>query len=119
MKGLLRRGDLLLLGGFGIAVFVIFSEGLSRLLDYVRAVEQTSGLRLLPALVILTVVFVLHQYRKRQQMGAEARVAADRVAEMERLVAFGQAIQRSLDLESIRRVTSSTCPSWCRAAARG
>ena len=52
---------------------------------------------------------MLHQVRKRQEIrvealaaAAEARQTAGRAAEMERLIAFGQALARSLDYESIR-----------------
>ena len=110
MKRYIQRNDVLLLAGRGVALFVVFSEGLSTLLEYAREVEQSSGLRLLPALIILVGVFVVHQYRKRHQERAEARVATVRVAEMERLVAFGQALQRALDLEAIRRAAVEHLP---------
>jgi K+-sensing histidine kinase KdpD len=110
MKRYIQRNDLLLLGGLAVALFVVFSEGLATLLDYARTIEQQSGLRLLPAFLILVGVFVLHQYRKRHQERAEARVATARAAEMERLVAFGQALQRALDLEAIRRAALEHLP---------
>ena len=73
--------------------------------------------RLLPALIILTVVFVFHQQGKRQEsrahaMAAEAdlRLAHTRASEMERLLAFGQALGRSLDQQAIRDVVLQHLP---------
>src|SRR5688500_15556559 len=106
---LIGRNDLFLLVGLTIALFAIFSGPLARALDFVIQIDQARQVRLLPGLVILTVVYIVHQQRKRLEMrasalsaAAEARQATERAAEMERLVAFGQALGRSLDRESIR-----------------
>ena len=114
---LVGRHDLVLLGGLAVALFVVFSQALEQLFDLIREIEETSGLRLLPALVILATVFVFHQLRKRHEMRAEAlgaaadaRQATERAAEMERLVAFGQALARSLDEESIQTAATAHIP---------
>src|SRR5688500_2320149 len=114
---LVGRHDLFLLGGLAIALFVIFSQALEQLFDLIREIEQTSGLRLLPALGILASVFVFHQLRKRHEMRAEAlgaaaaaRQATERAAEMERLVAFGQALARALNEESIQAAATAHIP---------
>ena len=106
---LFGRQDLLLIAAFTAAVVMIFSTSISRLLDYVREVENRSGLTLLPALVLLTVAFVLHQYLRSHQQQAKAAAAelaakdAEHRAEaLERLVTFGQALGRALDFDSIR-----------------
>ena len=106
---LIGRNDLFLLLGLAVALFVIVSRPLGRVLAFVQEVDDSWGLQLLPGLVILAVVFMLHQVRKRQEIrvealaaAAEARQTAGRAAEMERLIAFGQALARSLDYESIR-----------------
>lgn len=111
------RNDAVLLAGLTFALFVVFSRPLSTLLDYVRGVEASQGLRLLPALVILGGVFVFHQVRKRDEIRAEALAAAaaareanERAAEMERLVVFSQALARSLDDESIRAAAGAHIP---------
>ena len=130
---LVGRNDLFLLGGLAFALFVVFSQALSRLLEYVQEVEASTGLRLLPALFVLGAVFVIHQFRKRSEMqaealgaAAEARLATDRAAEMERLVVFGQALARSLDDESIRACAASHIPllapgrgSWAMVRSDG
>ena len=121
---LIGRNDVFLLVGLAIALFAIFSGPLGRLLDFVSQIDDARGYRLLPGLVILAVVYIIHQQRKRVEMRAaalsaemEARLASARAAEMERLVAFGQALARSLDQESIRNTTSEHLPLL--AAGRG
>ena len=107
----------MLLGGFAVALFVVFSQALERMFDLIREIEESSGLRLLPALVILTGVFIFHQLRKRHEMraealaaAAEARQATELAAEMERLVAFGQALARSLNEDSIQAAATAHLP---------
>ncbi len=114
---LVGRHDLFLLGGLAVALFVVFSQALEQLFDRIRDIEASSGLRLLPALVILAGVFVFHQLRKRHEIRAEAlaaaaaaRQATERAAEMERLVAFGQALARSLNEESIEAAAAAHLP---------
>lgn len=114
---LIGRHDIVLIGGLGVAVFVVFSPALERLLDYVRAVDEARGLRLLPGLLILATVFVFQQLRKREESRSEAagaataaRLATDRAQEMERLVTFGQSLARSLDEASIRATATAHIP---------
>jgi diguanylate cyclase (GGDEF)-like protein len=112
------RQDLLPLVGLAVAVLIVFSGPLARLLDYTRQIEQQTGLTLVPALVLLTVVFSIHQLRKRHQMQAQAaaaeaghREARRRSEELERLVAFGQALGRALDFDAIRVIIAQHLPS--------
>lgn len=107
----------MLLAGLAVALFVVFSRALEQLFDLIREIEENSGLRLLPALLILAGVFLFHQLRKRHEMraaaigaAAAARQATERAAEMERLVAFGQALARSLKDESIQEAASAHIP---------
>ena len=104
---LIGRNDAVLMIGLTVALFVIFSGPMARLLDYVREVEEVHGLRLLPALVILATIFSFHQLRKRQEIRAEAMSVAkaasdatERAAELSRLVAFGHALARTMDSQS-------------------
>jgi len=112
-----RHQDFFLIAAFAAAVIVIFSSSISRLLDYVRGVEQETGLTLLPALVLLAGGFLFHQMRRSQQQQAIAEAAAlatkaaqHRAEELERLVTFGQAIGRALDFDSIRSAVSQRLP---------
>jgi len=115
---LVGRQDRLLIGGLVVALIVVFARPIERYgLSLAREAERSSGLALVPALLILTAVFLFHQQGKRQQARtraaaaeAEARQADARAAEMERLVNFGQALGRSLDLESIRDVVQQHLP---------
>jgi len=115
---LFGRQDLLLIGALTTALIVIFSSPISRTLDYAREIERQSGLTLLPALVLLTVAFLFHQYRRNAQEHAKAdaaeaatRAAQHRAEELERLVAFGQALGRSLDFDSIRVAIGQHLPA--------
>ncbi len=106
---LFGRQDVLLIGALTTALIVIFSAPISRALDYAREIERQSGLTLMPALLLLTVAFAFHQYRRNSEKHAKAaaaelatKAAQHRAEELERLVAFGQALGRALDFDSIR-----------------
>jgi diguanylate cyclase (GGDEF)-like protein len=106
---LFGRQDLLLVGALTTALIVIFSKPISRLLDYAREIERQSGLTLMPALVLLTVALLFHLYRRNHQEQAKAeaaemtaKAAQHRAEDLERLVAFGHALGRALDVASIR-----------------
>ncbi|MBI4476747.1 MAG: diguanylate cyclase [Acidobacteria bacterium] len=114
---LFSRDDAFLLAGFGLALVVVFSKQLSFAMQVARDIEQSYGLSLIPALMILSVIFVLHQQAKWQEskahaqtVAAEARQVQERAQELERLVVFGQALGRSLDLKAIRDVTLQHLP---------
>jgi diguanylate cyclase (GGDEF)-like protein len=132
----MERNDLVLMVGLTVALFVIFAGPVSSFLDYVREIEATRGLHLLPALFILATIFSFHQLRKRQELRDEAqnvarsaREATERAAEMARLVAFGHALARSMDSEaadSIREVAAAQIPllapgrnAWVMTRTRG
>jgi diguanylate cyclase (GGDEF)-like protein len=111
------RQDLLLIGALTTALIIVFSSSISRLLDYAREIERQSGLTLMPALVLLTGAFLFHQYRRNHQQMAMAQAAMlatkdaeHRAEELERLVAFGQGLGRSLDFDSIRTAVSQHLP---------
>lgn len=115
---LIGRNDLFLLLGLTVALFAIVSRPLGHALAYANDIEESLGLQLLPGLVILAVVFMFHQVRKRHEVraealeaAAEARQARARAAEMERLVSFGQALGQSLTQDSIRNAASEYLPA--------
>ena len=114
---LVARQDRALLVGLAVALVVVFAKPIRYLLDLASDVQRSSGLALVPALIILTVVFVVHQQGKRGEARAHAAMAeadaqesATRAAEMELLVTFGQALGRSLDLDTIRAVVAEHLP---------
>jgi diguanylate cyclase (GGDEF)-like protein len=113
----LSRYDSYLLAGLSAALLVVFVRPVSHLLEVAREVEREHGLSLVPGLIILIFVFLFQQQAKRQEtreQAAEARVQAReaiaRATEMERLVSYGQALARSLDLVSIRDASIRDLP---------
>ena len=112
------RQDLLLIAALTTALVIVFWSPISRGLDYAREIERQSGLTLIPALVLLTAVFFFHQYRRTHQQQAMAHAAElatkdaqHRAEELERLVGFGQALGRALDLDSIRVAVGQHLPA--------
>jgi diguanylate cyclase (GGDEF)-like protein len=112
-----RRNDIFLIGGLAIAVWVVSSRQLGTLLDRAREIDHSRGLQLVPALFILAAVFLIHQFRKREEMRIQTIQATSRVAEMQRLVQFGQALAHSLDGDSIRAAATEHLPAL--ASGRG
>ena len=114
---LFGRNDIVLLGGLAVALFVLFNRPLQEMFDFVREIEDTYNVRLLPALMILVGLFVFHQFRKREEVRVAALTSATaaehatvRADEMERLIAFSQAIARSLTEESIKSAAIAHVP---------
>jgi len=107
--------------GLIIGTAVVFQQPLRFVLNSVGAVEQQYNLDLLPALVVLCVVFMFHQYRKRQESRAVA-LAADtatqaersRVSELNELVAIGQSLANALDFKEIEQALWRHLPSSLR-----
>ena len=56
---------------YAVALIVVFSRQVLTLIDRAREVERASGLGLIPALLILIVVFLFHQQGKRQESKAQ------------------------------------------------
>jgi diguanylate cyclase (GGDEF)-like protein len=103
------RQDPFLFAGLMFALLVIFQRSLQHILDATTEVEKTYGVSLRPALLILTVMFVFHQYARRREMKAqagaaatEAQVARARTEELERLMVFGQSLSRGLTKDALR-----------------
>jgi diguanylate cyclase (GGDEF)-like protein len=118
---LFSQRDSILIVGLTVAVSVVFARPISRLLDFAREAEQAYGLALIPGLIILTVVFVLHQQGKRQESKAEAAAAAAvareaqaRTRDLEQLVSFGHTLARTLDMDTIRDVLMQHLPELAR-----
>ena len=96
--------------GLIMATAVVFQQPLRYALNAVGDVEQRYHLDLLPALVVLSVVFMFHQYRKRQESRASA-LAADTAAQLERarvselheLMDIGQSLANALELKEVEQ----------------
>src|SRR5919108_888036 len=103
------RHDPLLLAGLAVAVLVIFERTIRYALNVAQDIENAYGVALLPALLILSVMFVFHQVANRREARAEAAAAASeaataraRAAELENLMHFGQSLARALTIDALR-----------------
>jgi diguanylate cyclase (GGDEF)-like protein len=114
----LGRHDSVLFAGLMFALLVVFQSPIQQALDGAREIEQTHGVALMPALLILTVMFVFHQYGKRREMKAEAAAAAaeaelarGRALDLEQLMLLGQALARALSTDALREAVWRHLPS--------
>ena len=120
------RQDPLLFTGLAFALLVVFQRSIQHVLDAAGDVEQPYGVALRPALLILLVMFVFHQYAKRREMKAEAAAAAAealqaraRAEELEQLMVFGQALSRGLTTDGLREAVWRHLPPLPEAPTRG
>jgi diguanylate cyclase (GGDEF)-like protein len=106
---ILGRHDSLLLAGLTFALLVVFQPSVQYVLDVAQEIERHYGVALVPALVILSVMFIFHQQANRREMRAEAASAASeaslaraRAQELEHLMLFSQALARALSIDGVR-----------------
>jgi diguanylate cyclase (GGDEF)-like protein len=102
------RHDSLLLAGFAFALLLVFQRSLQYLLNIATDIEHTYGVALVPALLVLSVMFVFHLHANRREMraeaaaaAAEARLARAQAAELTELMTFGQALSRALTVDAL------------------
>ena len=112
------RQDLLPLVGLALAIVVLFSSPLTRIFSYARQAEEQSGLAVMPALVVLAASLAVHLLRRRYAAQTTLAIAdvrrrevEVRAEEVEHLVAYGQALGRANDLESIRVSVAQHLPT--------
>jgi diguanylate cyclase (GGDEF)-like protein len=105
------RHDGLLLAGLAVALLTVFDRSIAWVISLAHEVETGYGVRLVPALVVLTAIVVAHQHVRRKESKAEAaasaasvRDAAERMAQLERLQALSQTVAAALTVESIQAV---------------
>jgi diguanylate cyclase (GGDEF)-like protein len=117
------RHDSLLLAGLAFALLLVFQRSLQYLLDIATDIEHTYGVALVPALLILTVMFVFHLQANRREARAEAAAAATEAAlanakanELEQLMAFGQALSRTLTTEALQETIWRHLPILTKGA---
>lgn len=110
---LIKRTDTPLAAGLIASALILFHQPLRFGLDAVHEIEGDYHLDLLPALIVLTAVFVFHQHRKRRETHAEMLEAAAesrqhlaRALELEALVRFGRMLASALDLQGLRHAVS-------------
>lgn len=103
------RRDGLLLGGLAIALLTTFDWSIGWVFGLVREVEISYGVRLLPALVVLTAIFIAHLYIKHEDSRSEARaaelaarLAQERLRELEELHALAGQLAVALSTDAIK-----------------
>jgi diguanylate cyclase (GGDEF)-like protein len=124
MRVLDLRQDGPLAVGLVAGTVVTFQQPLRWLLNIANEVEQRYSLDLIPALVVLSVVFVFHTYRKRQEMKAAAVAASaqasaerSRSQELEQLVTLGRGLANALDFTALRHAIWRHLPDFLRPHA--
>src|SRR5258705_1650164 len=117
------RHDSLLLAGFAFALLVIFQRSLQFLFTVASDIERTYGVALIPALLILSVMFVFHMSANRREMRAEALTASKeaelaraRTRELEHLMTFGQALSRTLSVDALHEAIWRHLPALANGA---
>lgn len=110
----LGRHELLLIAGLILALTLVFSGPVMRLLDELRQLESSHGLLVVPGVAVALATLGLYFHAKRKERTARAAADADpgpnRAGELERLITFWQALTQSLDLDAIRDVVESYLP---------
>jgi diguanylate cyclase (GGDEF)-like protein len=119
---LITRGDTSLAVTLIVGTLIAFQRPLRSWLDFVHEIEQRYHIDLLPALTLLTVVFVFHQYAKRLQAKADLAALAremshtrTRTEELERLLHLGQALANALDRHALEQALWRALPSFIGA----
>jgi diguanylate cyclase (GGDEF)-like protein len=117
------RHDYLLLAGLAFALLVVFQRSLQFLFNVAHDVERTYGVALMPALLILSVMFVFHMQANRREMRADAlsasketALARARTLELEHLMTFGQALSRTLSVDALHEAIWRHLPSLANGA---
>jgi len=118
---LFGRNDSWLAAALIVATFILFREPLRYVLDTAHEIERQYHVDLVQSLVVLGVVFVFHQYRKRQEAkadfigaAAEATQARLRSQELERLVGLSRAIAMATDFTGLHHAFSRYLPFFTR-----
>lgn len=116
---LITRRDTSLAVTLVVGTLIVFERPFRSVLDLIHDLESRWRIDLLPALTLLTVVFVFHQYAKRVQAKAEVAALGQQVSttrarteELERLLNFGQALANALDRQSLEQMLWRSLPSF-------
>ena len=117
------RHDSLLLAGFAFALLVVFQSSVQFLFSVANDIEKTYGVALVPALLILSVMFVFHLYSNRREMHAEAltsareaELARARTRKLEQLMTLGKALSRALSYDAVHEAVWRHLPALAEGA---
>jgi diguanylate cyclase (GGDEF)-like protein len=118
----IRRTELLLVFGLGIAVTVALTGNMTVLPAPAPASEGATGPGLLSGLALMAASLLLYVQLKRRELEVRAAAVADevrelqeRAGELERLVAFWKALTQSLDLDAIGGTAAHHLPGIARS----
>lgn len=118
---LITRNDTSLAVSLIAATIILFQQPLRSLIEFTQEVEARYHVDLIPALMLLVVVFMFHVYRKRAEAKADARSAAAeavqaraRSEELVQLMAFGQALANALDRAALQQAVSKHLSTFTR-----
>jgi len=121
---LITRSDTSLSVALIAAAIILFRQPLRYVLDMVQDIEGRYRLDLLPALLLLIIVFTFHQYHKwtiaraeAASAGADAERAREQSRKLQQLMEFGHALANALDRSSLQQVLWKHLPAF--AAQRG
>jgi diguanylate cyclase (GGDEF)-like protein len=116
---LFERTDTSLAAALIVGIFILFHQPLQFLLDTANDFERQYHLDLIQPLLVLTAVFIFHQYRKGQHAkaqlttaAAEATQARLRSEELERLVGLGRAVAMATDFTRLHEAFSRYLPKF-------
>lgn len=116
---LITRRDTSLAVTLIVGTLIVFERPFRSILDLIHDVELRYHIDLLPALMLLTVVFVFHQYAKHVQAKAdlaalerEMSATRARTEELDRLLSFGQSLANALDRHALEQVLWRALPSF-------
>jgi diguanylate cyclase (GGDEF)-like protein len=116
---LISRNDTSLIVGLIAGTIVIFQQPLRFAWDAAGDIQQRYHVDLVPALAILAGVFIFHEYGKRQQVKADAAIAAAeavqaraRSEELERLMTFSLALANALDTATLQQALWRHLPAF-------
>lgn len=116
---LFERTDTSLAAALIVGIFILFHQPLEFLLDTANEFERLYHLDLIQPLLVLTAVFIFHQYRKGQHAkaqltaaAAEATQARLRSEELERLVGLGRAVAMATDFTRLHEAFSRYLPKF-------
>lgn len=116
---LITRRDTSLAVTLIVGTLITFERPFRSVLDLIHDLELRYHIDLLPALTLLTVAFVFHQYAKRVQAKADLAALAQemsntraRTEDLERLLTFGQALASALDRQALEQMLWRALPSF-------
>jgi len=118
---LIHRNDTSLAMALIGATIILFRQPLRYLFDAAHDFESRYQVDLIPALVLLVIVFVFHEYQKHAAAKADARTAAAEAAvvrvrnqELEELMGIGQSLANALDSASLQHALWKYLPRFTR-----